>query len=87
MAAVPSLSAGEILGDPHSKSRKIFQKVNHPVLGEKTVVRPPWLMSETPALVRTPAPLLGANNEEIFNGLLGMSKEETEALEEQKIIY
>ena len=87
VAAMPSMSAEEILSDRHSEARGIFTKVKHPVLGEKTVVMPPWRFSETPAEIEKAAPLLGENNEEIFNGLLGMSKEETDKLKEAKIIY
>lgn len=87
VAAMPSMSAEEILSDRHSEARGIFTKVKHPVLGEKTVVMPPWRFSETPAEIEKAAPLLGENNEEIFNGLLGMSKEETDKLKEAKVIY
>ena len=62
VAAIPSMSAEEILSDPHSEARGIFTKVNHPILGEKTVVMPPWRFSETPAQVYKSAPLLGENN-------------------------
>lgn len=87
VAAIPSMCAEEILSDPHSEARGIFTKVQHPVLGEKTVVMPPWRFSETPASIRKAAPLLGENNDEIFGGLLGMSAEEIQALKEAKIIY
>ena len=87
VAAIPSMSAEEILSDPHSEARGIFTKVNHPILGEKTVVMPPWRFSETPAQVYKSAPLLGENNDEIFGGLLGMSKEEMDALKEAKVMY
>ena len=87
VAAIPSMSAEEILSDPHSRDRGIFVKVNHPILGDKTVVMPPWRFSETPATIRKCAPLLGENNDEIFGGLLGMSKEEMDALKEAKIMF
>ena len=87
VAAVPSMSAEEILSDPHSRDRGIFTKVVHPILGEKTVVNPPWRFSETPAEVYKCAPLLGENNDEIFGGLLGMSKEEMDALKEAKVMF
>ena len=87
VAAMPSMSAEEILSDPHSEARGIFTKVQHPLLGEKTVVMPPWRFSETPAEIRKSAPRLGENNDEIFGGLLGMSKEEMDALKEAKIMF
>ena len=32
----------------------------------------PWLLSETPGSVRTPAPSLGQHNEYIYHDLLGL---------------
>lgn len=87
VAAMPSFSAGEILGDPHTKDRKMIQTVDHYMLGKKTVISPPWHFSETPATIRKCAPKLGENNDEIFKGLLGMSDEEYQKLQEEKIIY
>ncbi len=87
VAAMPSFSAGEILGDPHTKDRKMIQTVDHYLLGKKTVISPPWKYSETPATIRKCAPKLGENNDEIFKGLLGMSDEEYDKLAEAKIIY
>jgi crotonobetainyl-CoA:carnitine CoA-transferase CaiB-like acyl-CoA transferase len=59
----------------------------HPVMGTKNVINPPWKLSVTPAKVWTRSPLLGEHNEEFFCGHLGMSKEELKELVEAKIIY
>ncbi|MGM9522610.1 MAG: CaiB/BaiF CoA transferase family protein [Oscillospiraceae bacterium] len=87
VAAMPSMSAEEILNDPHSKARDLFMTVDHPKMGTKTVERPPWLMTETSPSIRKASPLLGEDNDEIFGGLLGMSKEEIADLVEKKIIF
>jgi len=56
-------------------------------MGKKVVISPPWKLSATPAKIRTASPLLGQHNEEVFGGLLGMSKEEIARLVDEKIIY
>lgn len=87
VAAMPSFCAEEILSDPHMKARGKITEVEHPVLGKKVVINPPWILSETPARIRKASPLLGEDNEEIFSSLLGMTKEEIEKLVDEKIIY
>lgn len=87
VAAMPSLSAEEILSDPHVKARDLINQVDHPVMGKKVVINPSWKLSETPAKIRQASPLLGEHNQEIFGGLLGMSREEIKKLEDEQIIY
>ena len=39
-------------------------------------VGPPFLLSETPARIKSPAPLLGEHNQWVFRRLLSLSAEE-----------
>lgn len=87
VAAMPSFCAEEILSDPHVKARGKLMEVEHPVMGKKVVITPPWKLSETPATITKASPLLGENNEDVFEGLLGMSKAEVEELEKEEVIY
>lgn len=87
VAAMPSFSAEEILSDPHVNARELTTVVDHPVMGKKVVLNPPWKLSATPARVKRASPLLGEHNQEIFAGLLGMSPTEISELQEAKIIY
>jgi benzylsuccinate CoA-transferase BbsF subunit len=87
VAAMPSFSAEEILSDPHVRARGVITENEHPVMGKKVVLNPSWKLSETPARVHKASPLLGENNEEVFGGLLGMSKEEIKLLVDAQIIY
>jgi benzylsuccinate CoA-transferase BbsF subunit len=87
VAAMPSLSAEEILSDPHVKARDLVNQVDHPVMGKKVVINPSWKLSETPAKIFKASPLLGEHNEQVFGCLLGMSKEEIKKLEDEQIIY
>jgi crotonobetainyl-CoA:carnitine CoA-transferase CaiB-like acyl-CoA transferase len=87
VAATPSLSNKALFHDPHIKERGAFVQVEHPVLEKDWVISPPWRLSETPASIRRHAPLLGEHNHQIFEELLGMSREEIENLEEEQVIY
>jgi benzylsuccinate CoA-transferase BbsF subunit len=87
VAATPSLSNKALFKDPHLVARKTFTQVEHPVLGKDWVIAPPWRLSGTPASIRRHGPLLGEHNYEVFEGRLGMSREEIERLEEERVIY
>jgi len=87
VAATPSLSNKALFDDPHVVARKTFTQVEHPCLGKDWVIAPPWRLSGTPASIRRHAPLLGEHNHEIFERRLGMSQEEIERLEEERVIY
>lgn len=54
---------------PQLEARDFFATVDHPVIGR---IRVPFRLSNlsaTPARYRTPAPLLGQHNEQVFRGL------------------
>ena len=87
VAAMPSLCAEEILSDPHVKARGKLLEVEHPVMGKKVVISPPWKLSETPAVIRSASPLLGEHNNEVFGGLLGLSQDEIDRLAKEEVIY
>ncbi|MGA3118192.1 MAG: CoA transferase [Syntrophobacteraceae bacterium] len=87
VAATPSLSAKALFNDAHIKEREVFRQVEHPVLGQNWVLAPAWRLSETPAAIQRHGPLMGEHNEDIFQGLLGLTSEEIETLKEQEVIY
>ena len=43
-------------------------------------------MSRTPGELRSAAPILGQDNEEVFSGMLGLSAGEIEALKKENVI-
>jgi len=87
VAATPSLNSKDLFNDPHIKNRGIFTQMDHPHIGKTWGLTPPWRFSETPAEIRRHAPDLGEHNDEIFHGLLGMSRDEIKALEAEEVIY
>ncbi len=76
----------EILEYPQHQAREFFEEVDHPVMGKVKMPGAPFKMMETPWQLRSPAPLLGEHNEEVYCERLGYSKEERVRLREQKII-
>jgi crotonobetainyl-CoA:carnitine CoA-transferase CaiB-like acyl-CoA transferase len=84
----PVLEVKEVLEDPQLKARGMIQELEHPLnprTGAKTAGFP-IRFSVRPAEDIAPAPLLGHHNEEIYRGLLGLSREEMEELRKEKII-
>jgi len=47
----------------------------------------PWRLTETPASIRTPGPLLGEDTDKILQDYLGMASEEIKKLKEEQVIY
>lgn len=56
----------------HLDARDFFHVVDHPVIGRIKVPFRLWSMSESPAVYRRPAPLLGQHNSEVFGDMLGL---------------
>jgi len=84
----PVLEIKEVLQDPQLQSRGMIQELWHPLCGPTGVKAAgfPIRFYELPADFPCPAPLLGQHNEEIYLGLLKLSKEEFEHLKKEKII-
>ncbi len=60
------LGIDELLDDPQYKDRDFFVEIDHPVAGTLTYPGEPFKMERSQWQVRSPAPLLGEHNEEIF---------------------
>ncbi len=85
VAAMPSMDVADILNDPHSQARGIFYDVEHPKLGMTHPVRPPWLLSETPAEARRFGPMFGEHVEYVFGEIIGLPKAEMDALAAERV--
>ncbi len=62
--------------DPQLRHREIYLDLEHPVVGVRKFQNAPFKLSETPALNFQAAPLIGQHNQEILEGVLGLSHEE-----------
>jgi benzylsuccinate CoA-transferase BbsF subunit len=86
VAAMQVHTSETIAGDPHVRERGVLQKVEHPVIGERLVVGPPWRFSEDEVSVRRAAPLIGEHNDYVLRDLLDLSPEEIERLEQSDVL-
>jgi crotonobetainyl-CoA:carnitine CoA-transferase CaiB-like acyl-CoA transferase len=77
--AMPVHTGTTLAADPHVRERGILQKVDHPKLGERLVVGPPWKLEG--AGIRRASPLLGESNQYVLGEILGLSQDEIEKLE------
>ena len=74
--------APEMLADPHFQAREAIIEVETERHGKLKMQGAFPKLSVTPSSVRSPAPsLVGQHNDEIYGGLLGMQREERDALE------
>lgn len=83
-AGVPSApinTIDQLVVDPHiAVAREMFVDVDHPKAGTLKLTGAHIKLTETPVGVRTPSPLLGQHNEEVFGELLGMTPADIEKL-------
>lgn len=84
VAAAAVLRPSDVAADPHVRERDVMQPIDHPVLGQRLVVGPPWRMEG--AAIRMRAPLIGEHAGYVLGGLLGMETEEIEALERDGVL-
>lgn len=87
VAAVPSYDAEQLFDHPHLRARNSIVEVEHPTLGTRTAIAPPWILSETPAAIRRTAPLLGQDNDYVLRDVLGLSEDEVASLAEEQVVY
>jgi crotonobetainyl-CoA:carnitine CoA-transferase CaiB-like acyl-CoA transferase len=80
VAAAPVYDAEQLLGDEHLRARGTFVTVDDPDLGTMTVQAPVAVLSDTPGRIDFLGRALGADNDEVYGGLLGVSAEHLEAL-------
>ncbi|CAM4295314.1 CoA transferase [Bordetella tumbae] len=64
--AGPVHNVAEALNHPQTRARDMVIDVEHPVAGKGNALALPIKFSETPAVVKHPAPLLGENTREIL---------------------
>jgi len=83
--AGPIMDISQILKDPHVKEREMFIEMDHPTLGRITVNGCAVKLMDTKPSVRTPAPSLGRDNREIYQGVLGMNDEDFLKMQEKKV--
>jgi crotonobetainyl-CoA:carnitine CoA-transferase CaiB-like acyl-CoA transferase len=80
VAGAPVYDAPQLMADEHLRARGLFIDVDDPDLGSMTVQAPVAHMSDTPGRVEHLGRDLGADNDAVYGGLLGLSSERLAAL-------
>ncbi|HJY82270.1 MAG TPA: CoA transferase [Candidatus Binatia bacterium] len=87
VAAFPSMTAKDLVEDSHLNARGFFVRLVHPEVGVRTHMGMPWLLTHAPNGVRTPAPLLGQDTDQVMRDVLGYSIQEIARLTEERVLY
>ncbi|MDP6607101.1 MAG: CoA transferase [Dehalococcoidia bacterium] len=73
--------------DPQLAVREHFQRLMHPEAGEAAYDSPPVKLSRTPGELRAPAPCLGQHNEQVLQGILGLTDDEYREYEDANVFF
>ncbi len=85
--AAAVLNPKEVLFDAHLRERGFFETIDQPGVGPRPVPRQLGARSSAFETASPgPAPKLGEHNQEVLQGLLGLSDEEMAQLQEEKVI-
>lgn len=82
----PVYSIDEIFEDPHYAARENILRVDDPRAGQLAVPNLVPRMSATPGKVNWLGPELGAHNDEIYRGVLGLEEAELKRLKDAAVI-
>ena len=83
----PIYTVKDVVEDEHiATARRMVREVEHPVAGTMKVIGSPINLSETPAEVHSPAPLLGQHTESVLRDILDMAPDEIKTLKQEKAI-
>ncbi len=86
VAAFPSMSPRDLVDDPHLAARGFFEELPHPEVGRRKHAGIPWRLANGPNGVRTPAPCLGADTEQVLGEILGYPGEQIRRLVDDGIV-
>jgi len=76
----------DVFDHPQAQARDLALEAEHPTAGPVRLTGFPYKLSQTPAEVRRPPPLLGQHTEEVLVDLLGYSADQVTAFRERDII-
>jgi crotonobetainyl-CoA:carnitine CoA-transferase CaiB-like acyl-CoA transferase len=80
LRVAPVETIAELAEDPQLAHRGFWRATAHPVLGSVTAMAPPFVLSETPAILERAGPTLAEHNDQVWRGLLGLENSEYRAL-------
>ncbi len=86
VAAAPVYDARQLLEDEHLRARGTFPRIDDPELGPVRVQAPLAQLSETPGHIDHLGQALGAENDAVYGGLLGLGPDRLAALRAAGVI-
>ncbi|MPZ14322.1 MAG: hypothetical protein GEU73_07835 [Chloroflexi bacterium] len=72
--------------DPHARARGLLVELNEPEMGPVVTEYPPVRLSETPAQIRAPAPVMGEQTGQVLRGILHLTEGEIEELAAEGVL-
>jgi benzylsuccinate CoA-transferase BbsF subunit len=81
------MSSEDLFEDGHLAARGFWRKVQHPVMGELTAPAAPFLVDGLRTGPERAAPLLGEHTRELGKSVLGLTDEEIDSLEQEKVLW
>lgn len=85
--AAPINTIDRVVKDPHiADAREMFVEVEHPVAGKLKLSGSHIKLSDTKPSIKTPSPLLGQHNSEVYQELLGITDDQLQELKDKKVI-
>ena len=86
VAAIPTMTNKDLVHDPHLAQRGFLVQLEPREVGRRIHAGIPWTMSGTPCTVGAPAPLLGADTDDVLGSLLGYSTQQLKDLRESGVL-
>ncbi len=83
--ASPVNSGRDLHDDPHLFATEFLNTMNHPDAGIHRYPGLPFRLDTTPGKISRPAPLLGADTEDVLHRILGWTDEQIAALQDEQI--
>lgn len=87
VSAGPTYNVEELIHDKSLNQRGFFVEIRSAEMGNQLATALPWKLKGLEPKAYRPAPVLGNDNDYVFQKLLGLTLEEQRSLEEQKVIY
>ncbi len=76
----PVREIDEVVNDPHMHERGTLRRIDHPELGNVVLPTGPMMFGDTEKIELSPSKTLGADNESVYSGWLGLDPDEYAAL-------
>ena len=82
----PVMTLDQLAIDHSLLARDMIQEIEQPYMGKISIPGIPVKLSATPGMIDKPAPSLGEHNQEVYDQLLGFTKEDLIKLEKEGVI-